>query len=300
MRTSAAHRFPSPLRYPGGKRQVTNFIKLLMIRNNLVGSEYVEPYAGGASVALSLLFEEYADHVHINDLDRSIYCFWKTALEQPEEICRRITDVKVTTEEWQRQRAIQDDPDASEGDVGFSTFFLNRTSRSGIIRGGIIGGLDQTGAWKIDARFNRTELTRRIERIARHAARITVTNIDAAEYVTEHLPLIDQPFLYLDPPYYVKGQGLYQNFYRHDDHAQVAELVKHLDIPWLVSYDSAPEIIEMYSGFDHLAYDLSYSAAKRYRGAESMFFGSRVERPQDLSPANVPGSAVDAARLEAA
>lgn len=300
MSTSAAHRYPSPLRYPGGKRQVTNFIKLLMLRNDLVGSEYVEPYAGGASVALSLLFEEYADHVHINDLDRSIFCFWKAVLEQPDELCRRIADTPVTIDEWQRQRAIQDDPDAEEIEIGFSTFFLNRTSRSGIIRGGIIGGLDQTGKWKIDARFNRTELIRRVQRIARHSARITVTSIDAADYVTTQLPQIEQPFLYLDPPYYVKGQGLYQNFYRHDDHAQVAKLVRELEIPWLVSYDSAPEIIEMYSGFDHLAYDLSYSAAKRYRGAESMFFGAGVERPHDLSPANVPGSIVDAARLKAA
>lgn len=268
-----------------------------MLENDLLGCDYIEPYAGGASVALSLLFEDFADHIHINDIDRSIYAFWISVLDSSEELCARIERVPVTMEEWHHQRSVQDDPTATDFDLGFSTFFLNRTARSGIIRGGVIGGSEQRGKWKIDARFNRPDLIRRIQRIARHRTRISVTCIDAAEFVKDRVSSIENPFTYLDPPYYVKGQGLYQNYYQHDDHARVSGLVKSMESPWIVSYDSAPEIIEMYEGLDHIRYNLNYSAASRYRGAESMFFSSLVNRPDGVVPSRVSPSAVDRTRL---
>jgi len=290
-------RYPSPLRYPGGKGKVANYIKLLLLENNLIGCDYVEPYAGGASVALSLLFEEYADHIHINDLNRSVHAFWKVVLGRPEDLCDLIANVTVDTEQWHRQRAIQDEDDPDEFDLAFSTFFLNRTSRSGIVGGGIIGGLDQTGTWKIDARFNRNDMIRRISKIARYRSRITVSGLDAAKYVTEVLPGITSPFIYLDPPYYVKGEGLYQNFYRHSDHEEIASLVSKLRAPWLVSYDSAPVIGELYGAFPSIGYDLSYSAQRRHRGAELMFFSPGLVLPDVPSPANVPFHVVDDFRV---
>src|SRR5215218_6813135 len=96
----AAHHFHSPLRYPGGKRKVANFIKLLMLENDLVGHAYAEPYAGGGSVALSLLYEEFASEIHINDLNQSVFAFWNAVLNETEALCRRISDVTVTMQEW--------------------------------------------------------------------------------------------------------------------------------------------------------------------------------------------------------
>lgn len=299
MSVPEGQRYPSPLRYPGGKGKVANYIKLLLL-NDLVGCEYVEPYAGGASVALSLLFEEYADHIHINDLNRSVYAFWKVVVERSEDLCDLIARVTVDTEQWHRQRAIQNEDNPNEFDLAFSTFFLNRTSRSGIIGGGVIGGLDQTGRWKIDARFNRSDMIRRIRKIARYSSRITVTGLDAAEYVTKVLPGIASPFIYLDPPYYVKGEGLYQNFYRDSDHRQIAGLVSKLHAPWVVSYDSAPVIAELYEAFPSIGYDLSYSAQRPHRGAELMFFDPGLVLPDVPSPANVPFRVVDDFRVDLA
>jgi DNA adenine methylase len=290
-------RFPSPLRYPGGKGKLANFVKLLLLRNGFVGREYVEPYAGGASVALSLLYEEYASHIHINDLNTSIFTFWRVALDQPDLLCERIRDVSVTVDEWQRQRAVQEDLDATDVDRAFSTLFLNRTTRSGILTGGVIGGLDQQGPWKIDARFSREDLVRRIQKIARHRSRITLTNLDAAHYLRDRLPELDEAFVYLDPPYFVKGGELYQNSYSPTDHATIAELVCRLSIPWIVSYDAVPDIDALYSPTPRLAYDLSYSAQARYRGSEVMFFHPEIEVPQDLAPAKVHWRDVDAERL---
>jgi DNA adenine methylase len=289
-------RYPSPLRYPGGKGKLTNYVKLIFLENGLVGREYVEPYAGGASVALALLFEEYASHIHINDLNPSVAAFWRTVLNATEDLCDLVAHTPVTVDEWERQRAVQEDPNADETALGFSTFFLNRTSRSGIIGGGIIGGKQQTGKWKIDARFTREDLIRRVRKIARHRNRITVTSNDAVAYLENQLPEIDKPFVYLDPPYYVKGGDLYQDSYKPEDHAAIATLVPKLDIPWMVSYDEVPQINELYRSAPHVAYDLSYSAQERYKGKEIMFFDSNLVLPDVESPTNVDSRLVEAAR----
>ncbi|HVF74593.1 MAG TPA: DNA adenine methylase [Acidimicrobiales bacterium] len=281
-------RFPSPLRYPGGKGKVANFMKLLFLENGLVGGEYVEPYAGGASVALSLLFEEYASHVHINDINRSVYAFWWAVLNHPGELCRRIWDAQLTMDEWHVQRAVQNDADADPLDRAFSTFFMNRCNRSGIIGGGVIGGQDQTGTWKIDARFNREDLTRRIEKIARYRDRISLSDQDALAFLE---PWVSgdakASLIYLDPPYYVKGEGLYENFYEHEHHVAIADRVKALAGPWVVSYDAAPEILKLYNFARPTKYSLSYSAADRYKGSEIMFFSKGLRIPTVDTPALV-------------
>lgn len=297
MAVAVEQRYPSPLRYPGGKGKLAEFIKLFMLENDLVGSEYVEPYAGGASVALGLLFEDYAEHIHINDFNRSVATFWRVVLAHPDALCERIEATDVSVREWHRQRAVQADDLASDLDLAFSTFFLNRTSRSGIIGGGIIGGLEQTGAWKIDARFNREDLIRRVKKIARHRSRITVTHLDAAVLIKDRLPKLRSAFVYLDPPYYLKGEGLYQNFYSHADHEAVAALIARIEQPWIVSYDAADEIRELYSAFERIDYNLSYSAQQRYRGTELMFFKPGLLFPDVPSPAIVSWKIVDEARL---
>jgi DNA adenine methylase len=99
---------------------------------------------------------------------------------------------------------------------------------------------------------------------------------------------VENPFLYLDPPYYIKGAGLYENFYRHEDHVEIATLVGKLIAPWIVSYDSVPEIAAMYRDFPGISYGLQYSAADRHLGSERMYFSSGLTLPSVQSPANVP------------
>jgi DNA adenine methylase len=291
--------YPSPLRYPGGKGKVANFFKLLFLENDLLGYEYVEPYAGGASVALSLLFEEYASHIHINDLDRSIYTFWKVVLEQPDDLCHRIAVARLGVREWDRQRQVQSASDPDELDLAFSTFYLNRTNRSGIIGGGIIGGRAQRGKWKIDARWRPGDSIARIEKIARFSSRITLTGLDTATYVETVLPTLDSPVLYLDPPYYTKGKGLYQSFYEHADHERIASLVQDLDQPWIVSYDADPSIEALYNGSRHLKYNLRYTARESSDGTEVMFFSDGLHVPQAASPPAVSWKLLNEVRAAA-
>lgn len=293
-------RYPSPLRYPGGKGKLTEFVKLLLLENGLSGGDYVEPYAGGASVALALLFEDYVDHVHINDVNPSVAAFWRVVTEQANEFCERIERTPVTVAEWRRQRKVQRDPEADDLDLAFSTFFLNRTSRSGILGAGVIGGVNQTGRWKIDARYEQHALLRRIKKIGRFRHRISVTEMDAADLLQQQIPSSRPTFVYLDPPYYIKGAGLYENHYGHDDHADIAAIVANLDVPWLVSYDRVDEIEAMYRRFRSISYRLRYSAHEHHHGTEVMFFSRGVRIPDVGSPAGVHPRVASQLRLATA
>jgi DNA adenine methylase len=158
----------SPLRYPGGKQILGSVLARIITENRLEGSIYAELYAGGAGAALSLLYWEYVSKLYLNDADPCIYAVWRSILDHTDEFCKRIRDVALTTDEWKKQKAIYTNyAENSILDIGFATFYLNRTNRSGIIKnGGPIGGYDQSGPWKIDARFSRPGLIERVERIA--------------------------------------------------------------------------------------------------------------------------------------
>lgn len=277
--------FNSPLRYPGGKGRLSQFVADLMETNGLTGGHYIEPYAGGAGVALSLLTLEYASHIHINDLNRAVHAFWNAVLNDTDNLCGRIRSRRVSMAEWYRQRAVQKDPNAEGIDLAYSTFFLNRTNRSGIILGGVIGGKEQEGPWTLDARFNKAELIQRIERIAALRHRISLYNLDALDLVDTILPTIQKKaIIYLDPPYYVKGKGLYEDHYRPEDHTVIANKVSAIKHPWIVSYDNAPEICKLYRMFRKRSFGLNYSAQNRYQGAEIMFFANGLTIPKEVVP----------------
>ncbi len=278
----------SPLRYPGGKGRLAPFVQTLFEGNNLVDGHYVEPYAGGAAVALSLLLLEYASHVYINDISKPVYLFWKAVLEDTDALCRKIRDKEVTPQEWRRQRNILfHSRDHSRLSVAFAFFFLNRTNRSGIIHsGGMIGGNDQTGNWKIDARYNKQDLISRIETIAAYSNRIHVSNKDAEVFLKTTASILpDKSLIFLDPPYFEQGQSLYENHYQPNDHIRLAGMVKkRLRRNWIISYDDHPQIRTAYRGCRKLVYSLPYSAARKYEGSEVMFFSSGLAVPRVESP----------------
>lgn len=278
--------FLSPLRYPGGKRKLSGFMKLVYVANRLVGGEYAEPYGGGAAVGLALLLGGYVRRIHLNDLDRAVYAFWHALLNETETLCRLIRDTPVNVDQWWLQRQVQDDGNASLLALGFSTFYLNRTNRSGIIRGGVIGGKNQAGKWKLDVRFNKSDLIARVQNIARHRARIRLHNLDALEFVQCVVPdLPGDTLCYLDPPYLVKGrQRLYASYYEPGDHREIAAAVRAMDRPWIVTYDDATEIRALYSGARHLTYGLHYTAGRKQRGSEIMFFSADLVVPDVKDP----------------
>lgn len=265
----------TPLRYPGGKGKLAHFIKRLFEYNNLNDGTYAEPYAGGAAVALSLLLEGYAWKIVINDLDPCVHAFWWATLNDTESMTRKIYDTPVTMDTWFAQKqVIANASDFSTTDIGFATFFLNRTNRSGILEAGVIGGKDQNGNYPMSARFNKPDLLKRFELIALYRGRIALHNVDAHNFITTVIPTINTKCLvYFDPPYYNKGKLLYRNCYTPQDHAKIATTIRKLNIPWIVTYDNVPEIAQLYAGERSAPFDISYSAhLDRSRGSEILFY----------------------------
>lgn len=276
----------TPLRYPGGKSRLTPFVRQILEMNDLKGGEYVEPYAGGSGVALGLLLNGDVSRVHINDLNTRVFAFWRSVFQQPDELCKLIRDTRVSVSSWRRQRNVFSSPsDHSELEVGFATFFLNRTNRSGILTGGVIGGLNQTGRWKIGARYNKITLCLKIERIATYANQVFVYNVDAEKLLAKlATSLPRKSLILLDPPYYRKSQRLYQDLYKSDDHARIASMVGKLKLPWMISYDDEPDIKKLYRGFRKRTYGLLYSAAEKYTGTEVLFFSPKLKLPKVSLP----------------
>ncbi len=275
----------TPLRYPGGKRKLFDLVSTLLETNGLYGTHYIEPYAGGAGLALGLLFTGAARSIHINDLNNSVFSFWLAVLNDTESLCRLIYDTPVTIDEWFRQKAVQEQSQTLNGslELAFSTFFLNRTNRSGILKGGVIGGKAQSGEWTLDARFKKKELINRIQAIAEKREQITLTQEDAECLLKQFIGAQEkQMFIYLDPPYYVKGKGLYDNFYEPNDHARVSMCISKLGCPWIVSYDNQPQIRTLYSQYMSITYSLSYSANVKNQGREFMALSHGLRLPEPI------------------
>lgn len=277
----------SPLRYPGGKGKLAKFMIELVRENGLSDGTYIEPYAGGAAIAWELLLKGFMRRIEINDVSAPVHAFWRAVLDQTDEFCRRVSDTPVTVEQWDQAKAIYARPQEHETlELGFAFFFLNRTNRSGVLNGGIIGGRSQTGKYGIDARYNKPDLIDRIMQIARRRSRISLTNLDAMEFIRfGQERWRSSALVYLDPPYYDKGQSLYLNAYKPDDHAKVASSVLKLNVKnWIVSYDDVRPIHDLYGTTPKLQYSLNYSAHEKMRGAEVMFFSEGLTVPQMQRP----------------
>lgn len=278
----------SPLRYPGGKGRLSHFLDALITVNHLQDGIYAEPYAGGAGAALALLLSERVGHIFINDVDSRIIAFWNAILQHTHRFLRKLTKTPITIDEWVKQRCIYLNPKKhSQFKVGFATFYLNRCNRSGILtNAGPIGGNAQSGRWRIDARFNKAELSRRITRIALYKERISVSNMDAIDFLRKSIinrSLAKRTLVYLDPPYYVKGKRLYLNYYQHDDHAALAKFIrKQTSFKWILSYDNVPEIRKLYSGMNLLSFDWRYSAHTVKVGSELLIYNNIITMPEEL------------------
>lgn len=277
----------SPLRYPGGKAVLSDFLAEVVSVNGLEDGTYVEPYAGGAGVALSLLFSEHVQRIVLNDADPCVYAFWNVVLNRSGDLIRRLQDTPVTIQEWRRQRDIyRNQSRHSRIKVAFASFYLNRCNRSGImVNGGPIGGFQQSGKWKLDARYNKDELIRRIEKIHLYRDRIEVSNMDAVEFlrnVIRRRKDLDHMLVYLDPPYYAKGSRLYLNHYRPEDHAKLAAFIKgQTSFTWLMTYDDVAEIRLLYGDCDTVAFQLPYTAHSRKKGEEVLIHGPGLVMPHD-------------------
>ncbi len=269
----------TPLRYPGGKSIMSTFFEELIRLNSLRNVIYSEPYAGGAGAAINLLLNNSVEAIRINDASRGVFCFWDSLINEGERFLDKVYKTDVTLKEWQSQRLIFKNSTSASFDLAFATFFLSRTNRSGILAAGPIGGQDeknqQIAKYKIDCRFNKIELIKRLQKIIDNRDKIFVSNLDALVFLKQIRD--ENAFVYLDPPYYSQGKALYLNYYNHEDHVMLANFLKNsANFHWVLSYDSVPEILELYSDFHLYEFKLNYTAQNSKKGTEILTHSSGI------------------------
>lgn len=247
----------SPLRYPGGKNCIFPFMSKFFYENDLVGIPYAEPYAGGSGLALHLLIEGYVSKIYINDLDPSIYLFWKAILNRTDEFCQWIESVPVNLDTWRYYKGkYKEGVEVDEFEIAKCTFYLNRTNISGVLDAGPIGGYSQTAKYKIDARFNKKDLINKIRIIESRKRDILLSNYDGIEFIKSLNRKHSDIFIYLDPPYVEKGHFLYMNCFKEEDHIQLSKFVSKINKKWMVSYDMNDLILQSYSKWNMIQYQL--------------------------------------------
>lgn len=273
----------SPLRYPGGKTQLSNFVEHLLEINNISRAIYCEPFSGGAGVAIELLLANKVNGIILNDFDIGIYSIWKAILEDTDAFVKMIEETPITIEEWHKQKQIHFDRQPTRSysiELAFATYFLNRTNRSGIVLGGPIGGYTQEAKDKIDCRFIKTKLISKIKAIADCKNDIQLYNLDASALIGDVLKKESNEnlFTFFDPPYYKQGQSLYTNFFEDQDHEFLSNNIKSMeDYYWITTYDYHPRIAEIYQGVTQKEYYLRYSANRVRKEKEYLFHNEKTK-----------------------
>lgn len=279
----------SPLRYPGGKSALYSHLRSIIRANNLTAGTYVEPYAGGAGAGIALLLTGEIENLVINDLDPCVFAFWKAALDHPEEFAGRTRHAELTVAEWKRQKRIYSEADRDDHvNLGFAFFYLNRTNRSGVLNGGPIGGLDQTGPYKIDARYNTPVLLERLRLLALYRNHITLSNEDGVQVIQQYVGR-RSTIVYADPPYFNKAGRLYMSSFAPENHTELARVLNSVpDRNWLLTYDDVPQVAELYPERRREYVSLSYSARRVTKAQEAIVYSDGLALPE---PVEQPASA---------
>lgn len=261
----------SPLRYPGGKYKIYNKVKTLIESGGWGDRTYVEPFSGGFAIGIGLLQEKVVQSAVINDYDPHIYHFWDAVINHSDALIQMINETPITMEERERQKVIYAENTTDSLEDGFATLFLNRVNYSGVIKGGPIGGAEQKGKYKLDCRFPKAEIIKRIELVAQFRQDIQLYNLDAGHLITTTLAeQKGRSFFNIDPPYVEKGSLLYTNFFQPEDHAMLARKIhEHLsDVPWIVTYDDSNLVKTLYQGFYMQEYEILHNAGKKAKNKE--------------------------------
>lgn len=232
----------SPLRYPGGKSKFVGQIMANCNPDNMVN--FVEPFAGGASVGLSLLLAGKIQNLYLNDADFGIYSLFFTIKHFPQILAQRIKSFTPSEKAFRRAKY-----EVSEGFCGldtteaaWNTLIVNRLAFSGIPKANCMS--NPSARWNADA------LIKRIMDIHHHSERIFVSNMDACEYI-EEMYWMPATTLFIDPPYFVKGKSLYNLYYTDDDHRKLSFLLDELykgmpGADMVITYDYCQEIEALY------------------------------------------------------
>ena len=263
----------NPLRYPGAKRSLVDYIDTLLEANHLYGCTFIEPYAGSAVVGLELLQRGHIDFLVLCEKDILLYAFWECLFNETNKLIEKIEHTDISIEVWKKELQYREMTSLAHADLlelGFAGLFFNRTNFSGILNANPIGGIKQTSQYQIDCRFNKQKIIGIIRQLSNYRNCVSINNDDALHFMSSqnHRFLKESCFAYFDPPYYEKGAKIYRCYYTNKDHIELAKYVKNVhNLDWIISYDDAPFICGLYSesGAKYQPFFLDYTCASKVR-----------------------------------
>lgn len=238
----------SPLRYPGSKQKVIKKIEPYWEAISKMTHEYREPFLGGASIFLNLNTE--GKTIWLNDKDKNISTFFKVVKDYPREFCELVNKCSPSIKVWKEMRYSEPKDDLN---IAFKTFFLNRTNYSGILNANPIGGYRQKSEYPIDCRWNKEDLVMRIMTSSKLLKDAEITFEDFFYVFIK--PSRFNIFFMIDPPYYHKGNSLYEKTMSPDDHKRLRDLLANTEHKFLLTYDNCEEIIDLYKGIPGLYFE---------------------------------------------
>lgn len=271
----------NPLRYPGAKSKLYDYVEALLAQENMTGCTFYEPFAGSSALSLKLLENNKISHSVINERDPLIYNFWRAVFNHTEELLELIDETTISVETWNEMAQYRDSANhfgRTVAEIGFAGLFLNRTSFSGILKANPLGGKNQQSAYPIDCRFNKESIKESISQLSEYKDSISIFGQDALLFMKNELRYkrYKASFVYIDPPYYKAGPQLYRYYYTHEDHLALSKYIKSKAYPWLISYDDTPEIRKMYDKKTFVDLYLDYSVHTSRKGSEILISNLKI------------------------
>lgn len=271
--TDEAEKMPlrSPLRYPGGKAFLCEYVEEFLRVNSLAPEVFVEPFAGGGSIGLHLLGKGLVKKIGLSDKDPLVAGFWRTVFHDGPWLRDKVRKAKVTLTEWEKQHEAKP---KSHRDNAWKCLFLNRTSFSGILsrRAGPLGGKAQKSAYGVDCRFYRETVVQRLTELwdARgHVARVGQADWrETVAWAVKQSNGRQAALVYLDPPFFHKAVRLYNHVFDAADHEEVVKKLAQLKMPWLLSYDDCPEVVKLFKryGLKYRRTAVRYTSSAQHSG----------------------------------
>lgn len=237
----------SLFRYPGGKTWLVPHVRNWLASLPNKPEEFIEPFAGGGIVGLSVVFEDLADRITLVELDESIAAVWRVVLNgKAKQLATRILNFQVSLE---AVREILDSQPTALLDQAFATIVRNRMQRGGIMApGASLMKSGESGKGLMSRWYART-LHDRVLEISKRKARISFIHGDGLAVMRETASRKDVAYL-IDPPYTVAGRRLY--LHSELDHNELFRLASKLRGDFLMTYDDAPAVRKLAEkfGFD--------------------------------------------------
>jgi len=246
----------SPLRYPGSKKRLVLYLYEIIKYNKLNPNVLVEPFVGGGNIALHFLLNGIVNKIIIADKDKLIYSFWEVLFSNPDYLIDFIKRVKIDLDTFYKYKEIARNSEYCEKErLAEACIYLNRTSFSGIMtdRVGPLGGKNQQSQYKIDCRFNKEGLIEKIKYISAFRRSVIVLSSDWRDTIQYgqdwaiNKKRLNRLFFYFDPPFFHKANDLYRCYFNKEEHKRFYKEIIRLNYDWVLSYDNATEIRELYS-----------------------------------------------------